>query len=191
MAIISCLETALCGNGYSTFFASTYCAIALIGMGTFFSGFIAKLVDQTKEFEKCGKLLLFITVVIYFLLIFVMFEPERHVAIIILMMLLGMTSLSVFPIAQELVVETTYPVGSGTSCGCVWLCSQISNSLFIFILLYVNTEIDLTIQQTKYANISTCGNTNSFYTFVQNETNLQPLFNLEGSGIYHEHECIK
>ena len=130
-------------------------------MGTIFSGFIARIVDKTKEFEKCGKLLLFMTCVIYFLLVFVMFEPERHVAIIILMMLLGMTSLSVFPIAQELVVETTYPVGSGTSCGFVWLCSQLSSSLFTFILMYVNYEIDLTDVNSREANISTCGDANS------------------------------
>ena len=60
------------------YFSSTICASCLIGAGTFFSGFVARVVDRNKKFEESGRILLLITIVVYFVLLFCMFRPEMR-----------------------------------------------------------------------------------------------------------------
>ena len=61
---------------FCIYFSSTVCASCLIGAGTFFSGFVASIVDKNKKFEESGRVLLLITIVVYFVLMFVMFREE-------------------------------------------------------------------------------------------------------------------
>lgn len=102
MALVVNLEAALCPNGYTPYFSASISSLSMIGIGTIFSGYIAGLVDETKEFEKYGKILLAVTIVFFFALQFFMFSADNEFFIVICMIISGMTALSIYPIAPGL-----------------------------------------------------------------------------------------
>lgn len=61
--------------------------------------------------------------------------------IAILCGLIGFFALPLLPLGNELVVETTYPVESGSSAGLVFLAGQIQGLLLIVILQEVAQPI--------------------------------------------------
>ena len=99
MALVVNLEAALCPNGYTPYFSASISSLSMIGIGTIFSGYIAGLVDKTKEFEKYGKILLAVTIFSFFVLQFFMFSADNEFFIVVCMIISGMTALSIYPIA--------------------------------------------------------------------------------------------
>uniref|UniRef100_A0A2D4G875 Uncharacterized protein n=2 Tax=Micrurus corallinus TaxID=54390 RepID=A0A2D4G875_MICCO len=74
---------------------------------------------------------------------------EQTYAVATFSSLFGLFGFSIYPIAMELNVECSYPVGEGTSSGIIFVTSQILG--IIFILLFQNLAVE-----KKNAPFSTC-----------------------------------
>ncbi|KAG8454940.1 hypothetical protein GDO86_001238 [Hymenochirus boettgeri] len=119
-AFSSFLEQILCFKGYSNFFSGVCGALFI------FFGFIGALicglyVDRTKKFTEVVKTCLALTALTSIAFALVINFRGQKVLVAIVCAVFGLFGFAVYPIAMELAVECSYPIGEGASTGLAFI----------------------------------------------------------------------
>ncbi|XP_042309268.1 solute carrier family 49 member A3 isoform X1 [Sceloporus undulatus] len=152
IAIFTCysalLEQVLCVNGYSDFFSGVSGALFTVSglIGAFFLGLY---VDRTKKFTEATKICLCLTALASIAFAVVSQLRNQTYALAAISSLFGLFGFAVYPVAMELAVECSYPVGEGTVSGLIFVTSQLLGVLFM--LLFQSLAVE-----KKNAPFSTC-----------------------------------
>ncbi|XP_048220124.1 solute carrier family 49 member A3 [Perognathus longimembris pacificus] len=142
------LEQILCANGYSNEF-SGLCGALFIVFGILGALVLGLYVDRTKCFTEATKIGLCLTSMACVAFALVSRLQEQHVALAVICSLFGLFGFSVAPVAMELAVECSFPVGEGASAGLVFVLGQAEGTLIMVLLTA------LTVQSAK-PSVSTC-----------------------------------
>uniref|UniRef100_A0A3B4BAA2 Uncharacterized protein n=1 Tax=Periophthalmus magnuspinnatus TaxID=409849 RepID=A0A3B4BAA2_9GOBI len=111
----SLLDQILCVQGYSNEFAGL-CGALFIIWGIVGAGLLGVYVDRTKKFIEVTKINLSLSSVACA----VALMPGQQAAVAVVCSLFGFFGFSVYPVAMELSVECSYPVGEATSAGLIF-----------------------------------------------------------------------
>ncbi|KAF3838813.1 hypothetical protein F7725_010581 [Dissostichus mawsoni] len=114
------LEQILCVQGYSNEFAGV-CGALFIVFGIVGAGALGLIVDKTKKFIEATKINLSLSAVACIAFSVVSLMPQQKVAVAVVCSLFGFFGFSIYPVAMELAVECTYPVGEATSSGLIFV----------------------------------------------------------------------
>ncbi|XP_077924396.1 solute carrier family 49 member A3 isoform X2 [Halichoerus grypus] len=112
------LEQILCVKGYSNEFAGL-CGALFIGFGVLGALVLSLYVDRTKHFTEAVKIGFCLTSMVCVAFALVSQLQGQTFALAALCSLLGFFGFSVAPIAMELAVECSFPVGEGAAAGLV------------------------------------------------------------------------
>ncbi|CAK8688822.1 unnamed protein product [Clavelina lepadiformis] len=155
-AITVFLEQMLCPWGYEDFFAGVVCGTCLV-LGGVVGGLIAGVIaDRTKRFTLISKLSYFFCIGSVAFFTFIHNKRSQEALIALSCALIGFFGLPLFPLGNELVVETTYPVEVATSSGLVFLSGQLQGMLLILVLQKLATPV-----APEFANITKCHSSDS------------------------------
>lgn len=145
------LSQILCPWGYDDNFVGTAGMVSMIAAGLFGAAIASVIVDKTKKYIEVTKACYAIGVMA--LVGFSILHSQRCMAapIAILLGVFGFFSLPIYPIGNELSVETTYPVGAATSSGLLFLFGQVQGIVLVVVLGAVAKELpsDFTGQVCK------------------------------------------
>ncbi|XP_055290683.1 solute carrier family 49 member A3 isoform X7 [Moschus berezovskii] len=149
------LEQILCVNGYSSEFAGL-CGALFIAFGVLGAVALGLYVDRTKHFTEAIKIGLCLTslacvafAVSVRLAAQVSQLQGQTVALAAICSLLGFFGFSVAPVAMELAVECSFPVGEGAAAGLVFVLGQAEGVLLMVLLTA------LTVRHAE-PSVSTC-----------------------------------
>ncbi|XP_017651609.1 solute carrier family 49 member A3 isoform X4 [Nannospalax galili] len=142
------LEQILCANGYSNEF-SGLCGALFIVFGILGALILGLYVDRTKHFTEATKIGLCLTSMTFVAFALVSQLQGQTLALAAICSLLGLFGFSVAPVALELAVECSFPVGEGASAGLVFALGQAEGVLIMLLLTA------LTVQRTG-PSFSTC-----------------------------------
>ncbi|XP_054842995.1 solute carrier family 49 member A3 isoform X2 [Eublepharis macularius] len=131
VALFTCytalLEQILCVMGYSDFFAGLCVALFTVCglIGAFFLGLY---VDRTKKFIESTKIGFCLTALAS--IAFAVVSRLRNQAYLLaaISSVFGFFGFAIYPVAMELAVECSYPVGEGTSSGLIFVASSITGA---------------------------------------------------------------
>uniref|UniRef100_A0A8C6Z6K4 Solute carrier family 49 member 3 n=1 Tax=Nothoprocta perdicaria TaxID=30464 RepID=A0A8C6Z6K4_NOTPE len=127
------LEQILCEKGYSNVFAGLNGALfTMCGLlGAFLLGLY---VDRTRRFIESTKICFCLSALAS--IVFAVASRFRHQAITLAVAssLFGFFGFAIYPIAMELAVECSYPVGEGTSTGLIFVVSQVQGVILMILL---------------------------------------------------------
>ncbi|XP_041845499.1 solute carrier family 49 member A3 isoform X2 [Melanotaenia boesemani] len=155
IAVFTCfstlLEQILCVQGYTNDFAGL-CGALFIVFGIVGAGALGVYVDKTKNFTEAIKINMSLSTLACIALSVVSLMPHQKLAIAIVSSLFGFFGFSVYPVAMELSVECSYPVGEATSAGLIFISGQVQSILYIVLLQALT-------QQPTDSPRSTCGDT--------------------------------
>uniref|UniRef100_A0A1A8CW98 Major facilitator superfamily domain containing 7 n=1 Tax=Nothobranchius kadleci TaxID=1051664 RepID=A0A1A8CW98_NOTKA len=153
IAVFTCfttlLEQILCVQGYNNDFAGL-CGALFIGVGVFGSAVFGFYVDKSKKFMEVIKINISMTALCCITFSVVCLLPQQKVAIAVVCALFGLFGFSIYPVAMELSVECSYPVGEATSAGLIFVSGQIQSVVYIVILQALT-------KQLADSPLSTCG----------------------------------
>uniref|UniRef100_A0A1A8IEM2 Major facilitator superfamily domain containing 7 n=2 Tax=Nothobranchius kuhntae TaxID=321403 RepID=A0A1A8IEM2_NOTKU len=153
IAVFTCfttlLEQILCVQGYTNDFAGL-CGALFIGVGVFGSAVFGFYVDKSKKFMEVIKINISMTALCCITFSVVCLLPQQKVAIAVVCALFGLFGFSIYPVAMELSVECSYPVGEATSAGLIFVSGQIQSVVYIVILQALT-------KQLADSPLSTCG----------------------------------
>ncbi|KAM9795598.1 solute carrier family 49 member A3 [Neosynchiropus ocellatus] len=153
LAVFTCvsslLEQILCVHGYTDDFAGL-CGALLIVFGVVGAGLLGFYVDRTKNFTEATKINMSFTALSGIAFSVVSLLPQQKVAIAATCSLFGFFGFSIYPVAMELAVECSYPVGEATSTGLIFICGQILSVLYMILLQGLTKPI-------ASSPLSTCG----------------------------------
>nr|CAB3263800.1 major facilitator superfamily domain-containing protein 7-like [Phallusia mammillata] len=135
------LSQILCPWGYDDFYVGVVCGTVLIGVGFIGAGIAGVIVDKTKRFTEVTKLGFLIAVLALVAFAILHNRPNQWVAIAVACGVFGFFGIPVYPIGNELAVETTYPVGEATSSGVVFMSGQLQGIILVLVLQSIGTEI--------------------------------------------------
>uniref|UniRef100_F6TYP3 Major facilitator superfamily (MFS) profile domain-containing protein n=1 Tax=Ciona intestinalis TaxID=7719 RepID=F6TYP3_CIOIN len=139
-AITVFLEQILCPWGYSDFFAGVVCGTCLVVAGVLGALMAGIIADRTKRFVLVAKItyLFCLGAVSMFAIVQVPVElfnrAMQNALVAVACGLIGFFGMPLFPLGNELVVETTYPAEPSTSTGLVFLSGQLQGMLLILVL---------------------------------------------------------
>lgn len=142
------LEQVLCVNGYSNEFAGL-CGALFIVFGILGALALGLYVDRTKRFTEAIKIGFCLTSLVCVAFALVSQLRGQTVALAAVCSLLGLFGFSVAPIAMELAVECSFPVGEGAAAGLVFVVGQ-AEGVLIMVLLTA-----LTVRRSE-PSFSTC-----------------------------------
>lgn len=124
------LEQILCFNGYSNFISGLFGALFIV------FGFIGALlcglyVDRTKKFTEVVKICFALTALT--VTAFAVASNFKKMAPLlgVICSVLGFFGFAIYPIAMELAVECSYPVGEGSSTGLAFISGQVQGLIFM------------------------------------------------------------
>ncbi|XP_054666373.1 solute carrier family 49 member A3 isoform X2 [Grus americana] len=127
------LEQILCEKGYSNEFAGLNGALFTVCglLGAFLLGLY---VDRTRKFIESTKICFCLSALAS--IVFAVASRFRHQAVTLAISssLFGFFGFAIYPIAMELAVECSYPVGEGTSTGLIFVASQIEGVILMILL---------------------------------------------------------
>ncbi|NXA56502.1 S49A3 protein, partial [Nothocercus julius] len=134
------LEQILCEKGYSNVFAGlngalfTTCGL----LGAFLLGLY---VDRTRRFIESTKICFCLSALAS--IVFAVASRFRHQAITLAIAssLFGFFGFAIYPIAMELAVECSYPVGEGTSTGLIFVASQVQGVILMILLQALTVRV--------------------------------------------------
>ncbi|XP_062455386.1 solute carrier family 49 member A3 [Rhea pennata] len=134
------LEQILCEKGYSNVFAGlngalfTTCGL----LGAFLLGLY---VDRTRRFIESTKVCFCLTALAC--IMFAVASRFRHEAVILAVAssLFGFFGFAIYPVAMELAVECSYPVGEGTSTGLIFVASQVQGMILMILLQALTVRV--------------------------------------------------
>ncbi|XP_076861883.1 solute carrier family 49 member A3 isoform X2 [Brachyhypopomus gauderio] len=147
IAIFTCfstlLEQILCVKGYSSGFAGLGGALFIV-FGVIGAAFLSFLVDKTKMFTEASKINMCLTSLACTGFAVVCQMREQRAIVIVACVLFGFFGFGVYPVAMELSVECSYPVGEATSAGMIFISGQIQSIIYMVLLqaLTTTTEAD-------------------------------------------------
>ncbi|KAF7702266.1 solute carrier family 49 member A3 [Silurus meridionalis] len=127
------LEQILCVKGYSNDFAGL-CGALFIVSGVFGAASIGFFVDKTKMFTESIKISMCLTSLACTAFAVVSQLAEQKVVIGVVCALFGLFGFATYPVAMELSVECSYPVGEATSAGLVFISGQIQSIVYTALL---------------------------------------------------------
>ncbi|XP_026136154.1 solute carrier family 49 member A3 [Carassius auratus] len=127
------LEQILCVKGYSNDFAGLCGAVAIV-FGVVGAFLLGLYVDKTKRFTEVTKINMCLTSLGCSVFAVVSQLSEQKVIIGAVCAWFGFFGYSVYPIAMELGVECSYPVGEATSSGLIFVSGQIQAALYLLLL---------------------------------------------------------
>ncbi|XP_011384380.1 major facilitator superfamily domain-containing protein 7 [Pteropus vampyrus] len=127
------LEQVLCVNGYSDEFAGL-CGALFIVFGVLGALVLGLYVDRTKRFTEAVKVGFCLASVVCVAFALVSQLRGQTIALAAICSLLGFFGFSVAPIAMELVVECTFPVGEAAAAGLVFVMGQAQGALIMVLL---------------------------------------------------------
>ncbi|KAM6923523.1 solute carrier family 49 member A3 [Xenentodon cancila] len=129
IAVFTCfsslLEQVLCVQGYTDDFAGL-CGALFIVFGIIGAGILGLYVDKTKKFIEATKINMSLTALACIAFSVVSLMPQQKVAVAAVCSLFGFFGFSIYPVAMELSVECSYPVGEATSAGLVFVSGYFS-----------------------------------------------------------------
>ncbi|XP_012717305.3 solute carrier family 49 member A3 [Fundulus heteroclitus] len=153
IAVFTCfstlLEQILCVKGYANDFAGL-CGALFIVFGIVGAGVVGVYVDKTKKFTEVTKIGMAFSALSCVAFSVVGLMPHQKVAVAAVCSLFGFFGFSIYPVAMELSVECSYPVGEATSAGLIFVSGQVQSVVYIVLLQA------LTKQLTE-SPLSTCG----------------------------------
>uniref|UniRef100_A0A8C8JHK6 Major facilitator superfamily (MFS) profile domain-containing protein n=1 Tax=Oncorhynchus tshawytscha TaxID=74940 RepID=A0A8C8JHK6_ONCTS len=131
IAVFTCfstlLEQIMCVRGYPNDFAGL-CGGLFIVFGIVGAGFLGLYVDKTKKFIEATKVNMSFSASGFSVLYFM------KIAVAVVCSLFGFFGFSIYPVAMELSVECSYPVGEATSAGLIFISGQIQSVIYILLL---------------------------------------------------------
>ncbi|XP_066523409.1 solute carrier family 49 member A3 [Hoplias malabaricus] len=137
IAIFTCfstlLEQILCVKGYSNDFAGL-CGALFIVFGVIGAGLLGLFVDKTKKFTEVTKINMCLTSLACTAFAVVSQIREQRAVVSAVCALFGMFGFAIYPVAMELSVECSYPVGEATSAGLIFISGQIQSIVYIVLL---------------------------------------------------------
>ena len=147
------LPSVMCPWGYDDKWANSWGIVILITSGTVSSTVFAIIVD------KVGHMVTFLRVLMIGVLVGFMFfiwfattEPN-YVAFGFSTAFLGIFAYPTLPMAYELSVETTYPVGPATSAGLNWIISSLAAFVMEFIYAPLAKDMPEDFDSETYPNV--------------------------------------
>ncbi|XP_051026680.1 solute carrier family 49 member A3 [Acomys russatus] len=143
------LEQIFCANGYSNEF-SGLCGALFIVFGILGALLLGLYVDRTKRFTEATKIGLCLTSLTVVAFALMSQLQGQTFALAAICSLLGLFGFSVAPVAMELAVECSFPVGEGASAGLIFVLGQAEGALIMLLLTA------LTVRRTG-PSFSTCG----------------------------------
>ncbi|XP_070120200.1 solute carrier family 49 member A3 isoform X4 [Equus przewalskii] len=147
-SFLALLEQVLCVKGYSNEFAG-FCASLFIGFGVLGALVLGLYVDRTKHFTEALKIGLCLTSLVSVAFALVSQLPGQTHALAVICSLFGLFGFSVAPVAMELAVECSFPVGEGAATGLVFVLGQAEGVLIMVLLT------TLTVRRAE-PSFSTC-----------------------------------
>ncbi|NXU49407.1 S49A3 protein, partial [Turnix velox] len=134
------LEQILCEKGYSNEFAGLNGALFTVFglLGAFLLGLY---VDRTRKFIESTKICFCLSALAS--IMFAVASRFRHQTILLAITssLFGFFGFATYPIAMELAVECSYPVGEGTSTGLIFVASQIEGAILMVLLQALTVHV--------------------------------------------------
>ncbi|XP_036135112.1 solute carrier family 49 member A3 [Molossus molossus] len=127
------LQQILCASGYSNEFAGL-CGALFIVFGILGALVLGLYVDRTKHFTEAIKIGFCLTSVVCVAFALVSQLQGQAVALAAICSLLGLFGFSVAPVAMELAVECSFPVGEGAAAGLVFILGQAEGVLIMVLL---------------------------------------------------------
>ncbi|XP_060511582.1 solute carrier family 49 member A3 isoform X2 [Panthera onca] len=142
------LEQVLCVRGYSNEFIGL-CGALFIVFGVLGALVLSLYVDRTKLFTEAVKIGFCLTSVVCVAFALVSQLQGQTLALAAICSLLGFFGFAVAPIAMELAVECSFPVGEGAAAGLIFVLGQ-AEGVLIMVLLTA-----LTVRRAE-PSVSTC-----------------------------------
>ncbi|XP_045690169.1 solute carrier family 49 member A3 isoform X4 [Phyllostomus hastatus] len=142
------LQQVLCVEGYSNEFAGL-CGALFIVSGILGALGLGLYVDRTRHFTEAVKVGFCLTSLVCVAFALVSQLRGQAVALAAICALLGLFGFSVAPVAMELAVECSFPVGEGAAAGLVFVLGQVEGVLIMLLLTA------LTVRRSK-PGFSTC-----------------------------------
>nr|XP_021152040.1 major facilitator superfamily domain-containing protein 7 isoform X3 [Columba livia] len=134
------LEQILCEKEYSNEFAGLNGALFTVCglLGAFLLGLY---VDRTRKFIESTKICFCLSALAS--IMFAVTSRFRHQAVTLAVTssLFGFFGFAIYPIAMELAVECSYPVGEGTSTGLIFVASQIEGVILMILLQALTVHV--------------------------------------------------
>ncbi|XP_045330830.1 solute carrier family 49 member A3 isoform X4 [Leopardus geoffroyi] len=142
------LEQVLCVRGYSNEFIGL-CGALFIVFGVLGALVLSLYVDRTKLFTEAVKIGFCLTSVVCVAFALVSQLQGQTLALAAICSLLGLFGFAVAPIAMELAVECSFPVGEGAAAGLIFVLGQ-AEGVLVMVLLTA-----LTVRRAE-PSVSTC-----------------------------------
>ncbi|KAM9377913.1 solute carrier family 49 member A3 isoform 2-T2 [Pholidichthys leucotaenia] len=153
IAIFTCFSTLLdqilCVQGYTNDFAGL-CGALFIVFGIVGAGALGLYVDKTKKFIEALKINLSLSSLACIAFSVVSLMPQQKVAVASVCSVFGLLGFSIYPVAMELSVECSYPVGEATSAGFIFISGQVQSVVYIIVLQTLTKRL-------ADSPLSTCG----------------------------------
>ncbi|XP_039975893.1 solute carrier family 49 member A3 [Xiphias gladius] len=153
MAVFTCFSTLLqqilCAQGYADDFAGL-CGALFIVFGVVGAGALGLYVDKTKRFTEATKVNMSLTALACVAFSVVSRLREQKAAVAAVCSLFGFFGFSIYPVAMELSVECSYPIGEATSAGLIFVSGQVQSVLYIILLQALTKRL-------ADSPLSTCG----------------------------------
>ncbi|XP_063770686.1 solute carrier family 49 member A3 [Pseudophryne corroboree] len=127
------LEQILCFKDYSNFI-SGLCGALFILFGAVGALLCGLYVDRTKKFTEVVKISFVMSALTITVFAVVSNLRNQTVLLVIICSLLGFFGFANYPIAMELAVECSYPVGEGSSTGLAFISGQVQGLIFMMLL---------------------------------------------------------
>ncbi|XP_062853059.1 solute carrier family 49 member A3 [Trichomycterus rosablanca] len=137
MGVFTCfatlLEQILCVKGYSNDF-SGLCGALFIASGIIGAAFLSIYVDRTKRFIEAIKINMCLTSLACSAFAAISQMRDQKALVGAVCALFGLFGFSIYPVAMELSVECSYPVGEATSAGLIFISGQVQSIIFTVLL---------------------------------------------------------
>uniref|UniRef100_A0A667YAR1 Solute carrier family 49 member 3 n=1 Tax=Myripristis murdjan TaxID=586833 RepID=A0A667YAR1_9TELE len=144
IAVFTCfstlLEQILCVRGYTNDFAGL-CGALFIVFGVVGAGFLGLYVDKTKKFIEAIKINMCFSALACIAFSVVSQMRQQTVAVATVCSLFGLFGFSIYPVAMELSVECSYPVGEATSAGLIFISGQVQSILCIVLIQKLTRQL--------------------------------------------------
>ncbi|XP_060742363.1 solute carrier family 49 member A3 [Tachysurus vachellii] len=134
------LEQILCVKGYANDFAGL-CGALFIVFGVLGAAILGYIVDKTKLFTECIKISMCLTSLACTMFAVVSQLREQKIVIGLVCAFFGLFGFATYPVAMELSVECSYPVGEATSAGLVFISGQIQSIVYTVLLQALTTKL--------------------------------------------------
>ncbi|KAI4899924.1 hypothetical protein NFI96_019503 [Prochilodus magdalenae] len=142
------LEQILCVKGYYKDFAGL-CGALFIVFGVIGAFLLGLFVDKTKKFAESIKISVCLMSLACTAFAVVSQMREQKAVVAVVCALFGFFGFAIYPIAMELSVECSYPVGEATSAGLMFISGQILSIIYSNLLQVLTTKM-------AYSPISVC-----------------------------------